>query len=193
MVGCEQKVGAAGRERCEDSESERAAKLRRRTRARRDLPAEPEFAVIQAGTLNHPSWLSPTLEIWCGSAQPMACADREQQAARPRPAGLTGQLLSRTATSGFWGLPRPSCSVAVAPDGQLEIAAPRFFRKRERLRPLKWGRLERCEMARLYGADERRRPRAGRRPRTARRRSRRSEPHTRRAERRYRSLAAALL
>src|ERR1035438_4711232 len=123
MVGCEQKVGAAGRERCEDSESERAAKLRRRTRARRDLPAEPEFAVIQAGTLNHPSWLSPTLEIWCGSAQPMACADREQQAARPRPAGLTGQLLSRTAPSGFWGLPCPICSVAVAPDGQLETPA----------------------------------------------------------------------
>jgi hypothetical protein len=76
----------------------------------------------------------------------VACAHREQQAARPRHAGLTGQLLSSTARSGFWGLPCPICSVAVAPDGQLEDAAPRFFRGGSGpFRPLRWGRLERCE------------------------------------------------
>jgi len=54
-----------------------------------------------------------------------------------------------------------------------------------------WGCLDLCETARLSGADERRRPRAGRRPRTARRRSRASELQTPRAVRRPRSRAAA--
>jgi len=34
------------------------------------LAERPELAVIKAGTLNDRSWLSPTVEIWCDSAQP---------------------------------------------------------------------------------------------------------------------------
>jgi hypothetical protein len=34
------------------------------------LAEQPEIAVIEAETLNDRSWLSPTLEIWCDSAQP---------------------------------------------------------------------------------------------------------------------------
>ena len=63
------------------------------------LAEQPELAVIKAGTLNDPSWLSPTLEVWCGSAQPWLAPIENSQAARPRPAGLTGQLLSSTAPS----------------------------------------------------------------------------------------------
>jgi len=34
------------------------------------LAERPELAVIKAGTLTDRSWLSPTVEIWCDSAQP---------------------------------------------------------------------------------------------------------------------------
>jgi hypothetical protein len=34
------------------------------------LAEQPEVALIKAGTLNDRSWLSPTIEIWCDSAQP---------------------------------------------------------------------------------------------------------------------------
>ena len=96
------------------------------------LAEQPELAVIKAGTLNDRSWLSPTLEVWCGSAQPwLAPIENSRRLARGcRP----DSLLSSTATSGFWGLPRPICSVAVALDGQLEIAAPSRRNPRPELR-----------------------------------------------------------
>ena len=38
----------------------------------------PEIAFIKAGTLDDTSWIKPTLEIWCETAQPWV-------AHRPRP------------------------------------------------------------------------------------------------------------
>ena len=50
------------------------------------LAEQPELAVIKAGTLNDPSWLSPTLEVWCGSAQPwLAPAKSARRLARGLP------------------------------------------------------------------------------------------------------------
>ena len=34
------------------------------------LESRSEVALIKAGTLNDRSWLAPTVEIWCDSAQP---------------------------------------------------------------------------------------------------------------------------
>ena len=51
------------------------------------LTEQPELAVIKAGTLNDPSWLSPTLEVWCGSAQPwLAPIENSRRLARGLPA-----------------------------------------------------------------------------------------------------------
>ncbi len=51
------------------------------------LAEQPELAVIKAGTLNDPSWLSPTLEVWCGSAQPwLAPLENGRRLARGLPA-----------------------------------------------------------------------------------------------------------
>ena len=51
------------------------------------LAERPELAVIKAGTLNDPSWLSPTLEVWCGSARrglrPSRTAGGSPAACRP--------------------------------------------------------------------------------------------------------------
>jgi len=50
------------------------------------LAEHPDLAFIKAGTLNDRSWLSPTLEIWCDSAQPwLAPGANTQRLAR----GLT--------------------------------------------------------------------------------------------------------
>jgi hypothetical protein len=44
---------------------------------------QPDVAVIKAGTLNDRSWLSPTMEIWCDSAQPwLAGAKKARRLAR---------------------------------------------------------------------------------------------------------------
>ena len=37
-----------------------------------ELKANPEFWIVKAGTLDDPSWLAPTMQIWCDSAQPWA-------------------------------------------------------------------------------------------------------------------------
>ena len=51
------------------------------------LAEQPELAVIKAGTLNDPSWLSPTLGVWCGSAQPwLAPIENSRRLARGMPA-----------------------------------------------------------------------------------------------------------
>ena len=51
------------------------------------LAEQPELAVIKAGTLNDRSWLSPTLEVWCGSAQPwLAPIENSRRLARGVPA-----------------------------------------------------------------------------------------------------------
>ena len=51
------------------------------------LAEQPELAVIKAGTLNDPSWLSPTIEVWCGSAQPwLAPIENSRRLARGMPA-----------------------------------------------------------------------------------------------------------
>ena len=51
------------------------------------LAEQPELAVIKAGTLNNRSWLSPTLEVWCGSAQPwLASIENSRRLARGLPA-----------------------------------------------------------------------------------------------------------
>jgi hypothetical protein len=34
------------------------------------LEQQPEVALIKGGTLNDRSWLSPSVEVWCDSAQP---------------------------------------------------------------------------------------------------------------------------
>ena len=47
--------------------------------------ARPELSFIKAGTLDDASWLEPTVEIWCGSAQPwvsLVC-DRQKFAKAP--------------------------------------------------------------------------------------------------------------
>jgi hypothetical protein len=41
------------------------------------LAEQPDVAVIKAGTLNDRSWLSPTMEIWCDSAQPWLAGARQ--------------------------------------------------------------------------------------------------------------------
>jgi hypothetical protein len=47
------------------------------------LAEQPDVAVIKAGTLNDRSWLSPTMEIWCDSAQPwLAGAKKARRLAR---------------------------------------------------------------------------------------------------------------
>ena len=51
------------------------------------LAEQPELAVIKAGTLDDPSWLSPTMEVWCDSAQPwLAPIENSRRLARGLPA-----------------------------------------------------------------------------------------------------------
>jgi hypothetical protein len=42
--------------------------------------AEPEIAVIKAGTLEDRSWLDPQFEIWCESALPWSTPDEIERA-----------------------------------------------------------------------------------------------------------------
>lgn len=43
------------------------------------LDEDLDLAFIKAGTLNDRSWLSPTLEMWCDSAQPWLAAPANTQ------------------------------------------------------------------------------------------------------------------
>ena len=47
--------------------------------------ARPGLSSIKAGTLDDASWLKPTVEIWCGSAQPWVslAGDRQKFAKTP--------------------------------------------------------------------------------------------------------------
>ena len=47
--------------------------------------ARPGLSFIKAGTLDDASWLEPTVEIWCGSAQPWVSlvSDRQKFAKAP--------------------------------------------------------------------------------------------------------------
>ena len=38
------------------------------------IDAMPGLAFVKAGTLNDTSWLKPTVEVWCRSAQPWVAA-----------------------------------------------------------------------------------------------------------------------
>ena len=44
-----------------------------------DVEAMPNLAFIKAGTLDDTSWLKPTMEIYCGSAQPWVPRGSETQ------------------------------------------------------------------------------------------------------------------
>jgi hypothetical protein len=43
------------------------------------IDAMPELEFIKAGTLEDTSWLSPSMEIWCDSAQPWVKIDETRQ------------------------------------------------------------------------------------------------------------------
>ena len=45
----------------------------------------PEMEFIKAGTLDDTSWLDPTLEIWCETAQPWVKIDKSRQLADRNP------------------------------------------------------------------------------------------------------------
>jgi hypothetical protein len=45
-----------------------------------DLSSAPGISFIKAGTLDDVSWLAPTLEVWCDSAQPWLRLDASLQA-----------------------------------------------------------------------------------------------------------------
>jgi hypothetical protein len=49
------------------------------------IEARPGLSFIKAGTLDDASWLKPTVEIWCGSAQPWVSlvGDRQKFAKAP--------------------------------------------------------------------------------------------------------------
>jgi hypothetical protein len=49
------------------------------------MEARPGLSFIKAGTLDDASWLKPTVEIWCGSAQPWVSlvGDRQKCAKAP--------------------------------------------------------------------------------------------------------------
>jgi hypothetical protein len=49
------------------------------------LPAAlPEMAMIKAGTLDDRSWLEPTMQVWCDSAQPWIPLESHGGAKMPR-------------------------------------------------------------------------------------------------------------
>jgi hypothetical protein len=43
------------------------------------LDAMPDIDFIKAGTLDDTSWLSPTMEVWCATAQPWVKVDQSRQ------------------------------------------------------------------------------------------------------------------
>jgi hypothetical protein len=49
------------------------------------VDARPGMSFIKAGTLDDASWLKPTVEVWCGSAQPWVslAGDRQKFAKTP--------------------------------------------------------------------------------------------------------------
>jgi hypothetical protein len=49
------------------------------------LEAMPELAFIKAGTLEDTSWLNPTMEVWCQTAQPWVKIDQSRQLADRNP------------------------------------------------------------------------------------------------------------
>jgi hypothetical protein len=51
--------------------------------------ATPGLSFIKAGTLDDASWLKPTMEMWCGSAQPWVSLAGDRQKFRES-AGLKG-------------------------------------------------------------------------------------------------------
>ena len=49
------------------------------------LEAMPDLAFIKAGTLENTSWLNPTMEVWCETAQPWIDIDGTRQHAERNP------------------------------------------------------------------------------------------------------------
>lgn len=49
------------------------------------LEAMPDLAFIKAGTLKNTSWLNPTMEVWCETAQPWIDIDGTRQHAERNP------------------------------------------------------------------------------------------------------------
>jgi hypothetical protein len=49
------------------------------------IEAMPGLEFIKAGTLDDTSWLKPTAEVWCESAQPWITPDRSRQLADRNP------------------------------------------------------------------------------------------------------------
>ena len=47
--------------------------------------AMPDLAFIKAGTLENTSWLNPTMEVWCETAQPWIDIDGTRQHAERNP------------------------------------------------------------------------------------------------------------
>jgi hypothetical protein len=43
------------------------------------LDAMPDIDFIKAGTLDDTSWLTPTMEVWCATAQPWVKVDQSRQ------------------------------------------------------------------------------------------------------------------
>ena len=43
------------------------------------LDAMPDIEFIKAGTLDNTSWLNPTIEVWCATAQPWVKIDQSRQ------------------------------------------------------------------------------------------------------------------
>ena len=49
------------------------------------VEAMPAMEFIKAGTLDDTSWLNPTMEVWCATAQPWVKIDRSRQLADRNP------------------------------------------------------------------------------------------------------------
>ena len=49
------------------------------------VEAMPDLAFIKAGTLANTSWLNPTMEVWCETAQPWIDIDGTRQHAERNP------------------------------------------------------------------------------------------------------------
>ena len=50
-----------------------------------DVEAMPDLEFIKAGTLENTSWLKPTMEVWCETAQGWIEPDRSRQLAKRNP------------------------------------------------------------------------------------------------------------
>jgi hypothetical protein len=50
-----------------------------------DVEAMPDLAIVIAGSLDDPSWVKPTMEIYCDSAQPWVELSGERQRFRKMP------------------------------------------------------------------------------------------------------------